>query len=392
MRLPGYCAPSRPIVWSAAAWALAVTCASAAACGGLQRGVPSDASADTTSQSTQGAGDAEASDGGAVSTPIAIGPAEADPCGASQQFEYQSLDNFDGLPQLAGQYSPYVSYDGTGILYEATCSSSAPTPCLLGEGGFYAPAKDENNAGGDYIADTLCANCNETLDGGGGFDGGGCGSCSCTSGYQPQYGTNQIPPTVRCGTDQGALHLHAQTTDSTGLSDWGMNFTDDLRQNCAGLTASDGGEKPPCSFDASQWTGISFLEPSASELDLPAALATLGDPETAGVLGGIYPFNNEAHPSCGNPPCSAGTGANITNYCTPTTMPLCLCDPYGQAVGLTNQWTFYAIPFGDLRQKGYGKPVPSLDRTHILSFTLGLGKGNWDVWIDEIAFYRPKSH
>jgi hypothetical protein len=169
-----------------------------------------------------------------------------------------------------------------------------------------------------------------------------------------------------------------------------MNVGIDLRQNCEGIDAGPTGPNGACYFDATEWTGISFWAYDADALDTPGgigagALITLGDPSTAGVLGGEYPFNDLI---CGNAPCSAGQP--IDNHCTAASVPLCLCDPFGKAIGLTGHWTFYTIPFSDMRQKGYGAPEPALDLAHILGFKLSLGEGTWDVWLDNIAFYRPK--
>jgi hypothetical protein len=327
-------------------------CASSLACGGTQGSQAPDAAVDA-----------------AQGVPVADTPSDPDPCLTSQQFEYQSLANFDpGVPALAGPFSTYVSYDGSGTLYEPSCS--AGTSCVEG-----VESPD--------IYSTLCANCVA------GPDGAGCSLCSCTSGYNPP--AQEIPPVPRCGTDRGALHLHADTPDGGGLSAWGMNVGIDLRQNCNTATRPDcsdalSSNKPsgPSFFDARDWTGISFwalLGPSSGS----TALATLADPSTAGVLGGVYPFNNLV---CGNAACMAFTPPD--NHCTSTSPVPCLCDPYGVGVGLVDHWALYAIPFADLRQKGYGAPVPALDLAHILSFTFGLGRGSWDVWIDDVAFYRPK--
>jgi hypothetical protein len=353
---------SRPIERRAITAASALACASllsCVSCGGTQSSQVPDAAVDAT-----GPG------------PLSVGPLDSDPCLTSQQFEFESIANFSAnLPALAMPGAVYVSYDGSGRLYQQEC--------ILGASCFEnVPEQD--------IYSTLCANC--LID----PASGGCGGCTCTSGYNPV--PPEIPPIPRCGTDRAALHLHADTADGGGLADWGMNVGIDLRQNCSGTmdgdagprNVTDGGPSPtPCYFDARDWTGISFWALLGSEPSGTTALATLADRSTASALGGVYPDNNQTNPVCGNKPCAATMPPD--NHCLSTTVPLCLCDPFGQGVGLVHQWAFYAIPFEDLRQKGYGTPQPQLDLAHILNFTLGLGKGNWDVWIDDVAFYRPKS-
>jgi hypothetical protein len=212
----------------------------------------------------------------------------------------------------------------------------------------------------------------------------------CTTGFNPTVA--EVPPVARCGADSLALHLRANAASNLGLTKWGMNVGFDFRQNntpnargvaCAGQTNPDAGTPAnPCFVDASAWTGIAFwalLGPGTPE---PAtALATVTDRHTASQLGSTNPDNDLL---CGDPPCVAGvgTGAGTGNL---------QCDPYGKGVGLVGHWAFYAIPFSDMRQKGYGVPESALEIAHLLGFKFNLGKGAWDVWLDDIAFYRPKS-
>jgi hypothetical protein len=59
-------------------------------------------------------------------------------------------------------------------------------------------------------------------------------------------------------------------------------------------------------------------------------------------------------------------------------------------VTLTEDWTFYALPWNALNQKGFG--VPSLlgrvDSGNIKGVTLLITPGDWDIWIDDVAFFR----
>jgi hypothetical protein len=206
----------------------------------------------------------------------------------------------------------------------------------------------------------------------------------------------------RCGTDGSALHLLASGSidagmEAAGLTGWGMNVGIDLRQNCAcpappmqclqlahpelgcqttAMCTMNGA----CFFDATGYTGISFWAMLGPKSTGAVALATVADPNTAGVLGGTYPFNDLI---CGDPPCVAGQQQVHSGKQ--------LCDPFGKAIGLVDHWEFYTIPFDEMRQKGYGLPEPKIDLAHVLAFKLSLGKGVWDVWLDDISFYRAKS-
>lgn len=77
------------------------------------------------------------------------------------------------------------------------------------------------------------------------------------------------------------------------------------------------------------------------------------------------------------------------------------CDKFGAYAILGPDWKYYRIPFSEFRQAGYGLPSPSLCLTsssdpeshcygstgiRVLSFTYSLGQ--WDIWLDDIGFYR----
>lgn len=297
----------------------------------------------------------EAGTGADATEPLtSVGPSDPDPCTTSQDFEYQLLTDFSG-GGIAGPFATYVSYDATGLLYMSN-----------GLGGS-APITDVDPV-------------------------------QCQTGYS--FTTPDTISPARCGTDRAGLRMFATggtlvnnaltgtvaDPDDAGLSGWGMNAGTDLRQDCNGQTTTAPGTNGPCFFDATGWTGISFWAMAGPGTTGTSALVTVADPITAGVLGGTYPFNDL---TCGNEPCVAPPGVS-DDHCTAATVPLCLCDPFGKAFGLVDHWAFYAIPFSDMRQKGYGAPVPAIDVAHVLGFKVSLGPGTWNVYIDNVAFYRPK--
>ncbi len=64
------------------------------------------------------------------------------------------------------------------------------------------------------------------------------------------------------------------------------------------------------------------------------------------------------------------------------------CDTFGTFVQLNNDWQFITLPFEEMRQEGWGKRAPYFDIQHISNLTLFYGPGVWDIWIDDISFYR----
>lgn len=51
-------------------------------------------------------------------------------------------------------------------------------------------------------------------------------------------------------------------------------------------------------------------------------------------------------------------------------------------------WQLFALPFSELRQAGWGRSSPALDVAALRSLTLLFPEGVWDIWIDDIAYYR----
>jgi hypothetical protein len=324
-----------------AVWRLvtAVAGAAVAACGGSQRATPSG----------------DAAGGGAEQV---LGPLDPDPCDASRAVEIDpemSIANFEPTSsQLAGQYAIYASYDLTGTMWGCqlttlgTCAVSDETP---------------------VVPDPL----------------------QCRTGYAVFQ--QESLPASRCGADGYGLHLSAPP-DGGGLTGWGMNLSIDFRQNCNGTSDPDAGVGfTPCFVDASRWTGISFWARLGPQSTGATALVTVGDPHTSSQIGDTppynlqYPFNERL---CGDPPCVPGgdggsSGGGLLDGGNPQ------CDPFGKAVLLVSDWQFYAIPFSEMRQKGYGVPESTLELSRILGFKFSLGKGAWDVWLDDIAFYKAKS-
>jgi hypothetical protein len=172
----------------------------------------------------------------------------------------------------------------------------------------------------------------------------------------------QIPDT-RCGVSNYAFHLAATNLaacydPTTRKQGWGAT----LQLSFA--------------FDGSTWNGVSLWVRRGSISSTSAFFATIQDRYTVMAAGcRADPTQEPADPN--NPPLPDAEK----------------CDPFGLAVGLTDDWRLVKIPFADTLQKGFGVPSPigALDPPSIQGLQLVFSPGDWDVWIDDIAFYREPS-
>jgi hypothetical protein len=64
------------------------------------------------------------------------------------------------------------------------------------------------------------------------------------------------------------------------------------------------------------------------------------------------------------------------------------CDRFGGYAVLDADWRLFLIPFVELRQAGWGKRAPGLDLAALRTLSFTWGPGTWDIWIDDVAFYR----
>ena len=87
-------------------------------------------------------------------------------------------------------------------------------------------------------------------------------------------------------------------------------------------------------------------------------------------------------PGDAGPPCVDNVGTEIPNDTTQG------CDSFGTFVTLNSDWQFFALPFEEMRQAGWGKRAPFFDIQHISNITFFYAQGVWDIWIDDIYFYK----
>jgi hypothetical protein len=66
------------------------------------------------------------------------------------------------------------------------------------------------------------------------------------------------------------------------------------------------------------------------------------------------------------------------------------CDKFGYSFAVNDTFQAYLIPFHEMRQGGWGMYRPSLDLSEVWAVTISYEKGLWDIWLDDIGFYRRK--
>ena len=157
---------------------------------------------------------------------------------------------------------------------------------------------------------------------------------------------------TRCGSNY-AFHL---TVTSGVLVDWGANW----------------GTKLSPTFDGTEWDGLSFWARRAPD-SRGTVRVELADKFTDG----------EYEDEDGNSYCTQ-------NYTDDTTFEG--CDRFGGYAAVGTDWEFFTIPFEDFRQAGWGVSAPYFDIAGLRTLTFLFPAGYWDIWIDDVAFYRQRSN
>jgi hypothetical protein len=116
--------------------------------------------------------------------------------------------------------------------------------------------------------------------------------------------------------------------------------------------------------DASEWEGIVLW-------------ARNGPGSTSGVRIQVSdPRTDDSNQAC---VCNPFTNQNDTSDG---------CDKFGRFINVDSTWRAYRVPFAEMQQGGWGLASPSLDTSGLFSVTVQMGRGAWDLWIDDIGFYR----
>lgn len=299
-------------------------------------------------------------DEGRPGDPTAPAPiAVRDACDDAARYEFLSIVDFEGPPAVGMAPAGGQAPRGTAL----SCNPA------LGPG----PDSGEGGAGGQPGAVVPVCGFNFNHD-------GTASECflDLVSSRKPAVNLAVSGPWVgmeipggRCGSPSHAYHLVARNlgvcfSTTTGRRGWGSNFSIDLD----GTANPDGAE-----FDASAWDGIAFWARLGDGPTNRAISVIVGDAETSGA--------DYVEPT------PTGQTSCLT---TDSRYDSLKCDPFGAAVTIKREWTLYTIAFADLKQKGYGQRAPrgTIDPSRIRRFQISTSTGDWDFYVDDLAFFRSK--
>jgi len=176
----------------------------------------------------------------------------------------------------------------------------------------------------------------------------------------------------RCGYPTNAMHFLAANLSmcvgTNGRRGWGLGWEVDFGTNSV---------KAP--IDASAWDGFSFwVKKGSGPSDSSIIVAAIDHFAVGGFKETDPKTGEEVFCSSSDPAQTALPEADSAK-----------CDPFAVGVSLTSDWTFVAVRFSDMRQKGFGVTAPNgLDTSDLWRLQVLASAGNWDFWLDDIAFFR----
>jgi hypothetical protein len=249
-------------------------------------------------------------------------------CAVDDAYEHHMLDDFE-LGAAAGTW-----YANNDICED--CQKLAEQRDQMD-----APDAGAGDAGldGEYAKlETRLAACREA-----------CDASQSPHIFDKPLPATRIPDEGRCGS-QYALHL-----TTAKLIDWGANIGNNLA--------------PP--FDGTEWEGISFWARRAPE-SRGTVRVELADKHTDGN------YIDEK----GSPPCLLEFERDDLKLG---------CDRFGGYALVGPDWEFFKLPFSELRQAGWGVKAPEFDTAGLRTVTFLFPAGSWDIWIDDVTFYRRRA-
>ena len=178
----------------------------------------------------------------------------------------------------------------------------------------------------------------------------------CKASQFPTIFDKPLPADFIDGTRCGSKYAFHLTVESGVLVDWGANW----------------GTKLSPTFDGTEWEGLSFWARRAPD-SRGTVRVELADKFTDGE------YEDEE----GNSYCTQ-------DYTDDTTFEG--CDRFGGYAAVGTDWEFFMIPFEDFRQAGWGFSAPYFDIAGLRTLTFLFPAGYWDIWIDDVAFYRQRSN
>jgi hypothetical protein len=183
--------------------------------------------------------------------------------------------------------------------------------------------------------------------------------------------------TTRCDQPQAAFHFVAENLamckGSNGRRGWGGAEEIDFKDRPGGN---------PQALDASAFDGFSFWVKKGAGTSERSIIVLAVDLYTAGQ-------KNIVNAITGEPTACYGGEPIISDV---PDVDFEKCDPFAMGVTLEDDWTFVAIRFDEMRQKGFGMPSPEgLQTQELLRLQFLVTAGDWDFWLDDVAFFRDPS-
>jgi hypothetical protein len=286
----------------------------------------------------------------------------------------------DATASLACPDNPYATYPACS----APDPGSGPFSCADADGYEFAMVEDFETGvasdGGWYTNNELCYRCvlmQYAPDGGvlpnsypivPVLDPGVCAD-RCETSQDPPHFQKPIPAAEiqnggRCGS-RFAMRIRAPLKNGP-FTDWGVQFKRDM-------TGSP--------FDAGtpQYEGVSFW-------------ARVG-PASRGNLrfsaSDKFTWEKYVDPVTQTSVCLGQGRPTIDQYVDGGSTDG--CDEAGTYFNVGPDWRFFALPFSEMRQAGWGKKEPYFDIWGIMGMGFLAGAGAWwDIWIDDVAWYRRK--
>lgn len=297
-------------------------------------------------------------DKGRASPDIVVAP-PLDECARAEKYEFLSVVDFEAKGQPA-KCSPGVK-----------CRDDGTTP-------FYFNFDDAHtDQGGDLPG--LCPTPRKPLD----VDPDLLGNRRDIEGAS-------LPDGPRCGASKSGMHFWASNIGlcfgANGRLGWGAAIDlEFVRPPEKGEEV----EEPP--FDASAYDGISFWVRRGSAASASAFILSVVDRQNEGTGNFIEGPTTPPHCGCLQAGPTEWSCSRDPDKDFGTTFPDAQkCDAYGAAVSLTDEWTFVPIPFSGLRQKGFGFASPPFDPSKLTRLQFLMTFGDWDFWLDDIAFYKAR--
>ena len=193
----------------------------------------------------------------------------------------------------------------------------------------------------------------------------------CIAAQVPSYFDKPVPadkiPGARCGS------VYAFHVESGPFTKWGGQLGRTFNPPvCVTDTAAN-----PCPTDSAPVPGGPY--------DGIAFWARVAPGSGTGMrvqVGESHTDIKYPEPGDAGPPCVDQVGIVSPNDTSQG------CDAFGTFTSLNTNWQFFTMPFEEMRQAGWGKRAPFFDIQHISNLTFFYAQGIWDIWIDDISFYR----